>query len=132
MGWDSAGLRRDGDLRAQLEELGAGYLEGLVLLRQLQAQAGRVTAVARSRDGLVSVEVGARGQLLDLMLGPGVYEHLPPQRLAAVVVELAAAAAADAAGQVRQIMAAMLPGGDVAGLVPSGLSLLDGGVAGRW
>ncbi len=78
--------------------------------------------------------VGARGQLLGVDLNPAVYERLSPQRLAAAVMELAAAAAADAAEHVRQIMGAVLPagwvpGGDVAGVVPSHLSLLDGGVA---
>lgn len=138
MAWDPAGLRWDGDLRAQLEELATDYGERLAQLRQLQAQAGRVTAVARSRDGLVSVMVGAQGQLLGLDLNQGVYTRMSPQRLAAAIVELARAAAADAANQVSEIMAAVLPtgwvaGGDVAGLVPSGLSLLDGGVVGgRW
>jgi DNA-binding protein YbaB len=134
--WDLAGLRWDDDLRGQLEDLAADYGDRLARLRQLQVQAGQVTAVARSRDGLVSVMVGAQGQLLGVDLAAGVYERRSPQRLAATVMELAAEAAADAAGQVRQIMGAVLPagwvpGGDLAGVVPSGLSVLDGGVA-QW
>jgi hypothetical protein len=138
MGWDPAGLRGDDDLRPQLEELAADYGERLAYLRQLRVQADQVTAVARSRDGLVSVMVGAQGQLLGVDLRQGVYERLSPQRLEAAIVELAGAAARDAAGQVGQIMAAVLPAGwaadgDVAGVVPAGLSMLDGGVAGgRW
>jgi DNA-binding protein YbaB len=135
---DPAGLRWDDDLRAQLEELAGDYSERLAQLRQVQAQAARVTAVARSRDGLVSVMVGAQGQLLGVDLDPRAYERLSPQRLAAAVMEMAADAAADAADQVGQIMAPVLsaaraPDGDVAGAVPSGLSILGGGVAGqRW
>ena len=134
MAGDPARLRWDSDLGAQLEQLAADYGERLALLRQLKVQARRVTAVARSRDGLVSVMVGAQGQLLGVELKQGVYERMSPQRLAAAVVELAAAAAANAAEQVREIMVPVLPaGGDVDGLVPPGLSLLDGGVAGgRW
>lgn len=135
MAWDPADLRWDDDLRGQLEDLTADYGERLVQLRQLQVQARRVTAVARSRDGLVSVMVGARGQLLGVDLAADVYERRSPQRLAAAVMELAADAAADAANQVRQIMEPVLPtgwaaGAETAGTVPSNLSLLDGGVAG--
>jgi hypothetical protein len=136
MAWEPAGLRWDDDPRAQLEELAADYGERLAQLRELKAQAGRVTAVARSRDGLVSVMVGAQGQLLGVDLNLGVYERMSPQRLAAALVELAATAAASAAAQVREIMGTALPtgwmpGDDVAGVVPSGLSLLEGGVANR-
>lgn len=138
MAWDAANLRWDDDVRGQLEDLAAEYGERLTQLRELQVRAAQVTAVARSRDGLISVMVGALGQLLGVDLDPGVYERLSPQRLAAAVVELAGAAAADAAGQVSQIMAPVLPtgwapGADPAGMVPQGLSLLGGGVAsGRW
>jgi DNA-binding protein YbaB len=136
MAWDPTGLRWD-DVCAQLEELAGDYGDRLVQLRQLQAQADRVTAVARSRDELVSVMVGAQGQLLGVDLKTAAYDRLSPQRLAAAVVELAAAAAVDAAEKVRQIMAPVLPagwepGGDAAELGPSGLSLLDGGVTARW
>lgn len=138
MAWEPPRLRGNDDLSSQLEELAADYRERLAQLRQLEEKAERVTAVARSRNGLVSVMVGAQGQLLGVELKQAVYERMSPQRLAAAVVELAADAAADAAEQVREIMAAVLPagwvpGGDVASLVPPGLSLLDGGVAdGRW
>jgi len=138
MAWDPADLRWNDELRGQLEDLTAGYEERLAQLRQLQVQARRVKAVARSRDGLISVMVGAQGQLLGVDLAAGVYERRSPQRLAAAVIELAADAAADAANQVRQIMEPVLPTGLVpgeaaAGMVPPHLSLLDGGVAGvQW
>jgi len=135
MAWDPAGLRRDDDLRGQLEDLTADYGERLAQLRQLQAQARQVTVVARSRDGLISVMVGAQGQLLAVDLAVGVYERLSPQRLAAAVMELTAEAAAEAANRVRKLMSPVLPAGSVPGaqtaeIVPPHLSLLDGGVAG--
>jgi hypothetical protein len=131
MVWNPVGLRWDGDLRGQLEDLTADYGERLAQLRPLQVQARRVTAVARSRDGLISVMVGSQGQLLGVDLAASVYERLSPQRLAAAVIQLAAKAAAD----VGQIMSAVLPAGwvpgaQVAGVVPADLSLLGGGVAG--
>jgi DNA-binding protein YbaB len=111
-------------LSDNLEELRASYQDKLAEIRQRQERAGRVTSTARSRDGQISVEVGAQGQLLGLKLDPGVYDRLSPQRLAAALMELAKKAAADAAGQVQQIMAPVLPpggmpaDGDVAKLMP--------------
>jgi hypothetical protein len=135
MAWDPAGLRWGDDLRGQLEDLTADYGERLAQLRLVQAQARKVTAVARSRDGRIGVMVSAQGRLLGVDLAEGVYERLSPQRLAAAIIGLAADAAADAANQVRQIMEPVLPTGSVsgaekAGMVPPGLSLLEGGVAG--
>jgi DNA-binding protein YbaB len=111
-------------LRSRLEELSAEYEKRLAQIRNLQQRAGEVTATARSRNGLISVQVDAQGQLLSVSLDPSAYDRLSPQRLASVLVELAKTAAADAAEQVRDIMAPVLPpggvpaGGDVTGLMP--------------
>lgn len=99
----------DYDLQARLGKLSEDYQGRLAQIRQLQEQAGQVRASARSRDGLISVEVGAQGQLVGLRLDPGAYERLSPQRLAGVIMELARAAASDAAARVREVMAPVLP-----------------------
>lgn len=111
-------------LRSRREELSAEYEKRLAQIRNLQQRAGEVTATARSRNGLISVQVDAQGRLLGVSLDPSAYDRLSPQRLASVLVELAKTAAADAAEQVRDIMAPVLPpggvpaGGDVTGLMP--------------
>jgi DNA-binding protein YbaB len=92
-------------LSAWREQLLEAQEERLHHFRQLQERAGQVTAIAQAGDGLITVKVGPHGELLALDLDPGVYEHLSPQRLAAALTELAAAAAADAAAQVQEIMA---------------------------
>jgi DNA-binding protein YbaB len=118
------GLPLNDQLRSRLEELSAEYEKRLAQIRNLQQRAGEVTATARSRNGLISVQVDAQGQLLSVSLDPSAYDRLSPQRLASVLVELAKTAAADAAEQVRDIMAPVLPpggvpaGGDVTGLMP--------------
>lgn len=64
------------------------------LSRRLEAAAGareRLAAVrgrCTSDDGLVSVEVSARGTLLDLTLAAGA-SPLPPDRLAALILRTA-------------------------------------------
>lgn len=115
----------DYDLQGRLGALSEDYQGRLTQIRQLQEQASQVTASARSRDGLISVEVGAHGELLALHLDPGAYERLSPQRLASVIVELARGAAADAAARVREVMAPVLPtDGDLARAASPTLSLL--------
>jgi DNA-binding protein YbaB len=94
----------DEELQAQLDAVSANYQQRLAAIQRRQELARRVTATARSRNGQVSVEVGAQGQLLRVMLDPGIYDRLSPQRLAAALTELAKTAAADAAAQVHEIM----------------------------
>jgi DNA-binding protein YbaB len=108
------------------EVLSRDLRERLARLGEVREQAERVTAWAWSGDGLVGVQVGAHGQLREVRLDPGVFERLPPQRLAVLLVELARAAAADAVGQARDIMAAVLPAGGMAGLVGEAAGLRGG------
>ena len=126
----------DGEVRAELEELSTDFQERLARIRELREQAAQVTASARSRDGLISVEVGSSGQLRAVHLNPGVYDRLSPQRLAAALVELTGIAGADAANKAQQIMAPVLPpgglpaNGDLMTLMPQAPSMLGGGAAG--
>jgi DNA-binding protein YbaB len=101
----------DDQLSENLEELRASYQNKRAQIRELQERASQVTSTARSRDGLVSLEVGAQGQLLGLSLNLSVYDRLSPKQLAATLTELAKTAAADATEQVREIMAPVLPEG---------------------
>jgi hypothetical protein len=103
----------DERLQAQLDYLRANYHRRLADIQRRKELAGKVTAMTRSSDGLISVKVGARGELLDLRLGVGVYDRLEPQQLAAAIQELASTATAQAAAQVREIMAPVLPPGGV-------------------
>jgi len=101
----------DDQLSDNIEELKANYHSRLAEIRQLQERAGQVTSTARSRDGLIKLEVGAQGQLRALSLEQGVYERMSPQRLAAALMDLAKTATGHATGQVREIMAPVLPPG---------------------
>lgn len=93
------------------------------LSRRLEAAAGareRLAAVrgrCTSDDGLVSVEVSARGTLLDLTLAAGA-SPLPPDRLAALILRTARRATTDAAVQVRAVLEpTVAPGTDLDALV---------------
>ena len=93
------------------------------LSRRLEAAAGareRLAAVrgrCTSDDGLVSVEVSARGTLLDLTLAAGA-SPLPPDRLAVLILRTARRATTDAALQVRAVLEpTVAPGTDLDALV---------------
>lgn len=101
----------DEQLQAQVDDITANYQQRMAQVRQRQQRAGQVTAAARSRDGLITVEVGAQGQIIDLLLDSRVYEKMSPQRLAAAIRELSRMAAGQAARQVQEIMAPVVPPG---------------------
>jgi DNA-binding protein YbaB len=100
-------------LSTQQQERSADFEKRMAEIRKLQVRAGKVTATARSRNGLISVQVNAQGQLTAVSLDPLAYDRISPQRLAATMVNLAKTAAADAARQVQEIMAPVLPPGGV-------------------
>jgi DNA-binding protein YbaB len=80
-------------------------------------QIAAVRARTTSDDGLVTVEVSARGTLLDLRLAPGA-TALTVDRLAALVLRTVRRASAGAAEQVRAVLEpAVAPGTDLDALV---------------
>jgi DNA-binding protein YbaB len=99
----------DDHARASLQRIAGDYRERLAELRKMQQDVQNVTASARTRDGSVSVEVGAHGELRDIRLDPRVYERMNAQRLARTIMELAGEATQKASGQAREITAAFLP-----------------------
>src|SRR5215472_16867372 len=101
----------DEQLQAQMDEVAAGLQERLKDIQQREHLVSQVAVSARSRDGMVGVEVGAYGQLLDVMLDPAVFERMSPQRLAATLKELAKTATAVATARAREIMAPVIPPG---------------------
>jgi DNA-binding protein YbaB len=83
----------------------------IAALRRAQEQATALTISASSPDGLVRVEVGARGDLRSLTLDPSAYEGTPPEELAQMIMELTLNAATEAARQAQEIMGPLLPEG---------------------
>lgn len=112
----------DDELRESLEGLAARHQERLAGLRKMQQELREVKASARTRDGMVSVEVGPNGQLHDIRFGPRVYDRLTPQRLAHTIMKLVGEATEDAAGQLKEITAPFVPDGLVQGLAEGDLS----------
>jgi DNA-binding protein YbaB len=98
-------------LWARFAEVQGQYVrmrEGLVDL-QHQLHQLRVTAV--SQDGQVSATVDGRAHLVDLELGPKVYQQRDPRELAALVTATVRRACAQASDRVAGLLSAYLPTG---------------------
>src|SRR3569833_3498146 len=96
-------------IRASLEVSAPGYQERLTELRRMQEDVRKVTATARTRDGMVTVEVGVQGELRDIKFDPRAFDRTSPKGLARTIMELVGEATRAAAGRGRQITAALLP-----------------------
>jgi DNA-binding protein YbaB len=123
----------DEELRESLESLAAQHQERLAGLRRMQEELREVSAGARTRDGMVSVEVSANGRLRDIRFDPRVYDRLSPQRLAHTIMKLIGEATEEVVGQLAEITAPFVPDGlvqgltegDFSGLMPDAPSMLD-------
>jgi DNA-binding protein YbaB len=99
----------EADHRAQVEELLAGYRRSRDQLGAVQRKLAAIQESAASEDGLVTVTVGATGQLVGLVIVDNAYRQLRPHELARTVVALTAAAAAKVGRAAGQALAPVLP-----------------------
>jgi DNA-binding protein YbaB len=99
------------ELRSSLEGLRHEYDKQFDDLRKMQHDMREINATARTRDGLVTVTVDARGHVTDIRLDPRVHDRLTPQRLARELMSTISQAMADASEQTQRLMAPFMPGG---------------------
>jgi DNA-binding protein YbaB len=99
----------DDDLQAPLRRIAEQAREQIAALRQAQQQAEELIVPAGSSDGLVRVEIGARGELRAVRLDDRVFESMPPRQLAQLITRLAREAAAEAARRVREALEPAMP-----------------------
>jgi DNA-binding protein YbaB len=118
------------DHQAQVEELLADYRRGRDQLASVHHALAAVRESATSPDGLVTVTVGPGGILLDLRFADVAYRNYRPERLAALIVETTATAAAKAARVANDLVAPVLPAGaDPAALLGGTADLTPGELA---
>ena len=99
----------EADHRAQVEELLAGYRRSREQLGTVHRKLATLQESATSEDGLVTVTVGAHGQLLELVIVDSAYRKLRPHELGATIVRLTAAAAAKVTRAAGETLAPVLP-----------------------
>ncbi|WP_336206948.1 YbaB/EbfC family nucleoid-associated protein [Nonomuraea sp. LPB2021202275-12-8] len=99
------------EFRLAMEDMAREYNRQAAQLKQAYAELRELTAVGRSRDGMVTVTVGPRGQVRRIELNPRVYAKLSPSELADSIVEQVSAATGEVAERTKELMAPFVPEG---------------------
>ncbi|MFY1632217.1 YbaB/EbfC family nucleoid-associated protein [Solwaraspora sp. WMMB335] len=106
-------------------------------IREFQAETAARTTTVHSKDRMVSVTVGGRGRLTELVIKGNRHRSMPPAELASVVMETVNAALEQASTEAMRAARALMPGGlepdglspdgniDMAGFMDGALSRLD-------
>ncbi|MGW5683886.1 YbaB/EbfC family nucleoid-associated protein [Nonomuraea sp. NPDC003754] len=106
---ESFGERDPAGLQAYADELRATFMRLQEDGAELHAKAKAVQVSAKSRDGLVSVTVGSRGELIRLDIDPRIYRHPDARGLADTITETVHQAAAKAREQIIEVFSPLIP-----------------------
>lgn len=96
-------------MRAYAEQLQQRFGEMVEQAPALIARARAVQVTEKSRDGLVTVTVGPRGDLVRLDLDPRIYRRPDSRELADTITELIQRAVATARDQVVETFSDIIP-----------------------
>lgn len=102
-GVDSAGMR------AYAAELQERFMHMQEQAPALHAKARAVQVTEKSRDGLISATVGARGELIRLDIDPRVYRRPDSRELADAITETIHRAATKAQERVVEVFEPLIP-----------------------
>ncbi|MEV8633407.1 YbaB/EbfC family nucleoid-associated protein [Streptosporangium sp. NPDC051023] len=100
---DTAGLQ------AYADELRATFMRLQDKGIELHTRAKSIQVTEKSRDGLVSVTVGARGELIRLDIDPRIYRRPDARALADTIVSTTQRAAAVARERIIEIFEPLIP-----------------------
>ncbi|MEV0236000.1 YbaB/EbfC family nucleoid-associated protein [Nonomuraea sp. NPDC050786] len=78
-------------------------------LRKMQEKVGELSATATSKDGMVTVTVGPRGEVRTIDFDPRVYRKLSPSELSAVIVEQIGRATSEVSAGMKELMEPFVP-----------------------
>ncbi|WP_433441052.1 YbaB/EbfC family nucleoid-associated protein [Nonomuraea sp. CA-141351] len=73
-------------------------------LKMMQEKVRELSATARSKDGMVTVTVGPRGEVRTIELDPRVYRRLSPSELSASIVDQIGRATRQVSGDMKELM----------------------------
>ncbi|MDA0632355.1 YbaB/EbfC family nucleoid-associated protein [Nonomuraea sp. MCN248] len=97
------------EFRLTVEALAKEYNQRTAGLRKAYGQLSELTATAESRDGMVRVTVGARGQVMSIKLDPRVYRKLSPSELAQAILHQIGAAGRQVTDRTKELMKPFMP-----------------------
>lgn len=98
-------------LRAEMEEALERYEKLRSAVGELRRKAAATTAEAHTGDGLVKVELDARGTMTSLHIDSRAYRKYPPTVLAETILDLVRQATAKATKEMGDLMRPVLPDG---------------------
>ncbi|WP_049570411.1 YbaB/EbfC family nucleoid-associated protein [Nonomuraea sp. SBT364] len=78
-------------------------------LARMQEKMRDLSATARSKDGMVTVTVGPRGEVRTIEFDPRVYRKLSPSELSALIVEQIGRATSQVSGEMKELMHPFVP-----------------------
>lgn len=97
-------------MQAYAEELRATFTRLQERGPEIHRQARAVQVTEKSRDGLVSATVGARGDLIRLDLDPRIYRRQDSRELADVITDTVHRATEKARARVVELFEPLVPG----------------------
>jgi len=100
-------------MRAQAEALQATFERLTTEAPAIHAKALAVEITEKSRDGLISVTVGTRGDLVRLDIDPRIYRRPDSRALADTIAETIQLATAKARDRVVELFEPLIPGEQV-------------------
>ncbi|MEU4229238.1 YbaB/EbfC family nucleoid-associated protein [Nonomuraea sp. NPDC026600] len=95
--------------RVTIDELATEYNRRAQQVRDLHSELNELRCTSRTRDGMVGVTVGARGQVCAIELNPRVYRILSATELATAIMEQIAQATAQATACAGELMRPLIP-----------------------
>lgn len=133
-GVEPTGSPETAAMQAYAEQLRDRFTEMVEQAPALIAKARAVQVTQKSRDGLVTVTVGPRGDLVRLDLDPRIYRRPDSRELADTITETVQKAVAAARDQVVETFSSIVPAeqmratveGDLDGMLAAMTQQLDG------
>ncbi|MBB5893507.1 YbaB/EbfC family nucleoid-associated protein [Kutzneria kofuensis] len=99
------------DHQAEIDQLMADYRRSREQLVAVQRGMAAIRETVTSHDDLVTVTVGPRGTLVDLVIDDRAYQRLRPAELAELIVRTTDVAVAGATKRMHDQLAPVLPAG---------------------
>ncbi|MER7368728.1 YbaB/EbfC family nucleoid-associated protein [Nonomuraea wenchangensis] len=96
-------------MRAYADELREMFRQITDAGQELHEKARSLRATAKSRDGLVTATVGARGELVGLDLDPRIYRHPDARALARTILDTVQRATDQARERVVEVLEPVVP-----------------------
>ncbi|MFI6501720.1 YbaB/EbfC family nucleoid-associated protein [Nonomuraea typhae] len=95
--------------RSVIEELTEQHNKQLAAIRETYDRLHDLESTVKSSDGMISIVVGANGQVRSIDFNPRVYQKLSPSELSDAITTLIAQATGDVAERTKELIGPLIP-----------------------